>query len=334
MNMNPRHPNSRTQTRLAVVAALGLFSSHAAYAVTADNVACTGCVNTADLAGNAVNAAKIANGAVTEAKLAASVMATINALSAKVAALETANAALQTKVTAQQNLLAYFNLTETADPSTGDAYPTVQISGANLQIVNGLGSTNTKNGTGNLIVGYNESQGQFRCSTGGYGDQPTCTANGGIWSDQHRSGSHNIVAGEANNYSSWGGFVTGRWNTVNRDYASVSGGAYNTASGYGSSVSGGQNNTASGQDSSVSGGADSIASGASSSVSGGKANAASGVYSSVSGGYVNTASGSVSSVSGGHVNTASGLYSSVSGGWNHSSVGNYDWSAGALFQTQ
>jgi hypothetical protein len=79
MNSNACPTNSRTTIRLAVLAALGLFGSHAAYAVTADDVACTGCVNTADLAGNAVNAAKIANGAVTEAKLAASVIATINA---------------------------------------------------------------------------------------------------------------------------------------------------------------------------------------------------------------------------------------------------------------
>jgi hypothetical protein len=32
----------------------------------------------------------------------------------------------------------------------------VVISGANLRIVNGLGSTDTTNGVGNLIVGYNE----------------------------------------------------------------------------------------------------------------------------------------------------------------------------------
>ncbi len=306
MNMNSRHSNSRTQTRLAVVAALGLFGSHAASAVTADDVACAGCVNTADLAGNAVNSAKIANGAVTEAKLAATVMATINALtakvatmdalSAKVAALETANAALQTKVTtlqtkvtAQQNLLAYFNLTETADPSTGDAYPTVQISGANLQIVNGLGSTETKNGTGNLIVGYNQAGGQSRCSDGQYADQPTCTANGGMWSDQHRSGSHNLVAGEGNSYSAWGGFAAGYRNTANRAWASVSGGMFNTASGQ---------------------------------------------FSSISGGYNNTASGTTSSVSGGYNNIASGTLGTVSGGANRSAIGNYDWSAGGLFQTQ
>src|SRR5215510_4902970 len=40
----------------------------------------------------------------------------------------------------------------TSDPTT------VTITGANLQIVNGLGATNTVNGVGNLIVGYNEDR--------------------------------------------------------------------------------------------------------------------------------------------------------------------------------
>jgi len=334
MNSNTCHLNPRTTIRLAVLAALGLFGSHAAYALTADDVVCTGCVNRADLANNVVDSAKIANGAVTEAKLAADVMATINALSAKVASLETttlrlrrqvavlrtANTALQTKVTAQQNLLAYFNLTETADPSTGDAYPTVQISGANLQIVNGLGSTGTKNGTGNLIVGYNsQGVGPLRCSDGEYLDEPTCTANGGSWSSQHRSGSHNIVAGDRSSYSASGGLVAGFGNTINRNYASVSGGTFNNASGSYSSVSGGHQNTASGDRSSV---------------SGGWGNGASGQLSSVSGGATNTATGSYSSISGGYINNASGDRSSVSGGANRSASGNLNWSAGGLFQTQ
>ena len=35
----------------------------------------------------------------------------------------------------------------------------VVITGANLRIVNGLGTTDTTNGLGNLIVGYNEERG-------------------------------------------------------------------------------------------------------------------------------------------------------------------------------
>jgi hypothetical protein len=43
----------------------------------------------------------------------------------------------------------------TFDDSTNE----VVISGANLRIVNGLGATETTNGLGNLIVGYNEARG-------------------------------------------------------------------------------------------------------------------------------------------------------------------------------
>src|SRR5947207_10225798 len=35
----------------------------------------------------------------------------------------------------------------------------VTITGANLRIVNGLGTTDTSNGLGNVIVGYNEERG-------------------------------------------------------------------------------------------------------------------------------------------------------------------------------
>jgi hypothetical protein len=52
----------------------------------------------------------------------------------------------------------------------------VVISGANLRIVNGLGTTDTVNGLGNLIVGYNELR-----------NEPS--------SPDVRTGSHNIVGG-------------------------------------------------------------------------------------------------------------------------------------------
>src|ERR1700689_4140222 len=40
-----------------------------------------------------------------------------------------------------------------------DKKPTVQISGANLQVINGTGVESTLNGTGNLILGYDETPG-------------------------------------------------------------------------------------------------------------------------------------------------------------------------------
>jgi hypothetical protein len=208
----------------------------------------------------------------------------------------------------------------------------VVITGANLHIVNGLGSTDClddqdneipdcPNGLGNLIVGYNELRG---------GDEDV------------RTGSHNVVVGRFNNFSRVGGLVVGDANTISGPFAVVSGGELNTASGFAAAVSGGTFNTASGEFSSVSGGIFNTASEASSSVSGGSGNTASGPFASVSGGGFdvffgeegagNTASGEVSSVSGGSGNIASGSFAAVSGGRNRTAEGEFDWVAGSLVE--
>ena len=234
----------------------------------------------------------------------------------------------------------------------------ITISGANLRIVNGLGATNSKNGLGNLIVGYNEHR---------QGDTIFCGPPSSP--SDTRTGSHNVVVGTELNFRLYGGLVVGRCNDIvgafssvtggtrnvaNGDFTSVSGGSGNTANGtYGSvtggannranfqaaSVSGGFANTASAFASSVSGGSFNTASGnisepnlAASSVSGGTNNTASGNNSSISGGVGNGAAGSGSSVSGGENNTANGAFSSVSGGSNRSAPGMENWAAGALFQ--
>jgi hypothetical protein len=144
------------------------------------------------------------------------------------------------------------------------------ITGANLRIVNGLGSTGTTNGLGNLIVGYNEERG------------------GG---DDRRTGSHNVVVGSEHNFSRFGGLVVGESNEISGDFASVSGGVSNRATGRTASVSGGFGNTASGSASSVSGGSTNTASMGVTSVSGGESNRATGRAASVSGGTNRTAPG-------------------------------------------
>jgi hypothetical protein len=178
----------------------------------------------------------------------------------------------------------------------------VVITGANLRIVNGLGNTETTNGLGNLIVGYNELR-------------EDATDN--------RTGSHNVVLGTLNNFSRFGGVVAGLANEISGDFASVYGGVVNRASGEQSVVSGGDNNTASGRRSWVGGGILNRASGPGSSVMGGRVGVASGFFAAVSGGFGNTASGDFSSVSGGAGNTASGDFSSVSGGENNSAGGDF-----------
>lgn len=154
------------------------------------------------------------------------------------------------------------------------------ITGKNVQIVDGTGSTNSVSGLGNLTIGYNASRFPFGTDI--------------------RTGSHNLILGDENNYSAFGGLVAGYINSISGNYASVSGGIGNTASTFYASVSGGQGNTAGGSGgSSVSGGTNNTASGQNASVSGGVGNLASGFYTSVSGGGSNEARATGSSLSGG-----------------------------------
>jgi hypothetical protein len=169
------------------------------------------------------------------------------------------------------------------DHSSG--YPTALFQGINVQVVNGTGNTQTANGLGNLIVGYNRPRtGAPVCSSGYYGNQADCLAKGGAWLQTHRSGSHNIVGGDRNSYSSWGGLVLGNENVVNAPFASVTGGAANAASADLSSVAGGSSNLTTGMYSTVGGGAGNSAAGAFSSVSGGSRRTASGPEDWVGGG--------------------------------------------------
>ena len=229
--------------------------------------------------------------------------------------------ALESRIEELEGLLQ--DVSRLIDPNTG--YDTVRFEGVNVQIVNGSGTTDGETtGTGNLIIGYNE----LRETPG---EPVDCSDR---WVCDYRGGSHMLVIGEANNYTSdsHGGMVVGNWNETSAPFASVSGGANNTASGEASSVSGGNANTASGGVSSVSGGGWSTASGGYAAVSGGIQNRASGEGASVSGGELNRATGMFASVSGGDSNTASNHAASVSGGDGRTASGEYDWAAGSLWQ--
>ena len=203
--------------------------------------------------------------------------------------------ALEAKVSALESTLSKVSY----DPTGLNGLPTLKISGANLQIVNGSGLTfGTLNGLGNVFIGYDEQEG---------GEQ--------------QSGSHNLVMGYSNDFTSYGGIVAGYNNLISGGLSSVLGGIANTASGTSSVVSGGSSNKASGARSSVSGGSGGEASAVDSAVGGGVNGRASGNYSSVSGGNNGTASGEASSVSGyessvsgGTENLADGFWSSILGG--------------------
>jgi hypothetical protein len=180
-------------------------------------------------------------------------------------------AALETRVAALESLLTHFSR----------AGNEITIEGANLHVVDGSGSTDgTPNGLGNIIIGYNELRGD---------------------ENNDRSGSHMLVVGRENNYSTYGGIVAGIHNETSGNYASISGGTLNIASGPSASVSGGISNTVSG------------------------------IAASISGGKENIASSNYGSVNGGSSNTASGEAATVSGGANRTAPGQYNWRAGTQF---
>ena len=112
--------------------------------------------------------------------------------------------------------------TKTASMSatTINGQSAVTFDGVNVHVRNGTGSTDgTVNGTGNLIVGYDESN-----------------------SSTTKNGSHNIVLGERNSYTSYSGFVGGEDNTISAGGASVFTGTEGIADGANSAVIGGRLN--------------------------------------------------------------------------------------------
>jgi hypothetical protein len=172
----------------------------------------------------------------------------------------------------------------------------VYLDSANLHIRNGLGATDMLNpggvGLGNVIIGYNELRG----------------------SGDDRSGSHMLVLGKQNNYTSFGGIIAGVRHSTSGEFASVTGGQRNWATGRHASVSGGVANIASGESASVSGGSLNRAIGDESSISGGNENRTFGGSSWIGGGETNFARGGWSTVIGGQSNEAVGNNSTISGG--------------------
>ncbi|HEX4429746.1 MAG TPA: hypothetical protein VHZ96_10815, partial [Frankiaceae bacterium] len=147
--------------------------------------------------------------------------------------------ALPSSATDQQTLISLLPyLSYTASGIGGK--PTIKITGANMQIVNGSGSTTTLNGTGNLVLGYDETPGA-------------------------QTGSHDLVLGEKNSYTGYSELLDGLSNTVSGGYG-VAFGYDNTAVGLYSTVTGGAANRASGTGASVTGGEYGIASGSEASV--------------------------------------------------------------------
>jgi len=172
----------------------------------------------------------------------------------------------------------------------------VFITGANLHVVNGMGTTYSTNGKGNLIVGYNE---------------PRPDSN-------DRTGSHNLVLGRQHNFSSYGGIVSGEQNWVKAPYNAAISGFRNVASGSWAAMFAGGDNEASGAGSVMIGGGANRATGGGCLVAGGYLNTSAGNGDSMLGGLSNQTNGYDAVVVGGRENRAIDIDSFVGGAWGKS----------------
>jgi hypothetical protein len=197
-------------------------------------------------------------------------------LQGQVSDLQNANTTLSNQVSALQNTLSKVSY----NPQGLNGEPTLTISGANLQLINGTGYTYQANGLGNLILGYDPST---HPQTGSHnlvlGHNQEFTASGGI------------IGGWSNTLSGDNGVVFGVGNVAGDSAATVTGGFGNTAGGFAGSISGGRGNLTSGVgEASISGGGNNNASGEGASVTGGEDNTASGNFAAILGGNGNTVS--------------------------------------------
>ena len=155
----------------------------------------------------------------------------LTSLTSQVASLQSQNQSLSGQVTNLSTTVTQLNTTDTQLSTKVNSLEsllagvsrnghTLQFSGLNLQIVSGSGSTNgAVNGLGNLIIGYNENPGT-------------------------QTGSHNLVLGSGQSFTSYGGIVGGQNNALSGPFADVFG-DHNSATANSASVSGGEFNLAS-----------------------------------------------------------------------------------------
>ncbi len=205
--------------------------------------------------------------------------------------------------------------------------PHVVFSRCNVHVRSGATATDAAvNGSGNLIVGYNEG----RCTGdpdggGGITDNPdsffqkACLVDsecgdGGICDFGNREGSHNVIVGHQHEYGSFGGVVGGRANALAAEHTSVAAGHRDLADAPFSSIQGGIDNRASGEAATVVGGFDNDAQGVSSAVVAGTGNTATGPESAVVAGNSNLAVGPQSAAIAGRGNEAIGIRAATVGG--------------------
>lgn len=268
-----------------------------------------------------------------QAAVIAALQSQITALQAEVTTLTDDVAAVQSRVATVEDV------TDTMTLTSIDGYPSLVVEGVNLHLRNGLGSTNTDNGTGNLIVGYNE----LRAAP----------------LENIRTGSHLVITGREQNYTGSSGFIGGYKNSSNADYGAilggmenetfglapvVVGGLFNTAGNpndpndafYAVAV-GGYNNIAMARGSAILAGQNNVTLGDSSGIMAGNSNQTAGTRSAIVSGFSNQANGSNSVILGGGIgavgifgDNASGNAAVVVGGYRNESTGTYATTVGGF----
>ena len=191
----------------------------------------------------------------------------------------------------------------------------ITVGGANLQVTNGTTgsmaySGHTVNGLGNIILGFNESS---------MPPNPAVT----------RTGSHNLVIGTGNEYTSHH-CIVGGWNSkVTHTRSSVISGYMNEASGPSTCVISGVYNRATANNSVVLGGEENetVGSGVvgaiNSVIVGGNRNIATGAATSLLGGNRNEVAGKNATIAGGAKNVCGGVAATLIGGEENISTANY-----------
>lgn len=210
---------------------------------------------------------------------------TVEELQARIEALEASLAGLEA-------MLA--GVSRGVDPSTNQ--DTLFFDAMNVSVRSGAGATDaTANGSGNLIIGYNENN------------------------SDTRTGSHNLVVGKHLSYSSYGGIVVGLDNATSGNYSSaLGGGPGNLASGFLATVVGGEYNVASGRANAVFGGERNNAIGRYSSIVGGSVNTIHSGFATIAGGIFNSVAETAAAgvILGGAGNTVIGRLDTIAGGDN------------------
>jgi len=216
---------------------------------------------------------------------------------------------MQAQITALQSQVA--SLEASAVPGLGDyvsvddSAHTVLVSGANLQVVNGLGTDLSQNGLGNIIGGYN-----------------TPVSDSELL---ERTGSHNIIVGQGQRYTGNCNLIGGQDNLASGTWGIVLG-TQNDLGGIRNVMIGGSNNQANGAVNLVLGGAGNNIDGEHNVVLGGLGNFADGDFNVILGGENNAAyaPSGINVVLGGYSNTTDSTFNSAVLGGNNNTIGSSD----------